>query len=41
MMITYTKDLSLKDTPTIPDKVERLDITDMLFYYLGHAIEAF
>ena len=41
MIIAYTKDLSLKDTPTIPDKVERLDITDMSFYHSGRATEAF
>jgi hypothetical protein len=41
MMIAYAKDASLKDTPVIPDKVERLEITDMSFYHSRRATEAF
>jgi hypothetical protein len=41
MMIAYAKELSLKDTPVIPDKVKRLEITDMSFYHSRRATEAF
>jgi hypothetical protein len=41
MMIAYVKELSLKDTPVIPDKVKRLEITDMSFYHSRRATEAF
>ena len=41
MMIAYAKELSLKDTPAIPDKVKRLEITDMSFYHSRRATEAF
>jgi len=41
MMIAYVKELSLKDTLVIPNKVERLEITDMSFYHSRRATEAF
>jgi hypothetical protein len=41
IIITYVKELSLKDTPVIPDMVKRLEITDMSFYYSRRATEAF
>ena len=40
-MITYVKELSLKETLVIPDKIERLEITDMSFYHSRRATEAF
>jgi hypothetical protein len=41
IIIAYTKDISLKDTLVIPNKVERLEITDISFYYSRYTIEAF
>jgi hypothetical protein len=40
-MIDYVKQLSCKDTPAIPEKVERLEITDMSFYYSPRGTEDF
>ncbi|PMD67368.1 uncharacterized protein K444DRAFT_689992 [Hyaloscypha bicolor E] len=41
IIINYVKQLSYKDIPAIPEKVERLEITDMSFYYSPRGTEDF
>jgi hypothetical protein len=41
IIIDYIKQLSCKDTPAIPEKVEYLEIIDMLFYYSPYSTEDF